>query len=131
MDKIDSFAQVREEARKRGGEALVKKVDAAQEREAALTKQFDEMISEAMATEGDADARSLAMIALTEALSTAYARATIKYAEATNIGDGEAMVISIRSVSSNIQDAMADRDATKGDIIGQIKACRAKPKEEK
>lgn len=126
---MDQMAGIREEARKRGGDELVAKVDAAHARENALTTRLNEMISEEIAAlpEGaDVEDRGMAFTALTEALSAAYGRATVEFGKITKTSDGQLMVLAVRSIANSIQVAMADRDATDSGVAEMIKGLAKK-----
>lgn len=124
---------IREEARKAGGEALVAKVDAAKELEATILKGARLIIDEAMKfdkNESDED-RELTMIALCEAFSTAYAYVCVRHGDVTKASDGETLVSAVRSLSGNIEQERENLAAEKGGVAEKILEAARKPVEPK
>lgn len=126
----DSIASIREEARKKGGEELVSKLDAALDGVRDLTTTLDDRIINAQA-KPEGDERTMALVAITEALSMAYARAAVAYGKTNNVDNSQIMVLSIRSLVASIQTAIDDQQATANDVLGLIKAADQKMKGDK
>jgi hypothetical protein len=122
----DNMATVREEARRKGGEELVAKIDAAAAEEREFTKLLDERISKAL-EQPEGDDRKIALAALTEALSATLGRVTVAYASATETPDAQIMVMAIRSLVGSVQIAIDDRTAADNDVAAMIKKGWTKP----
>lgn len=116
----DNMATVREEARKKGGDELVAKIDAAREKEKALLKELDARLAEALALP-EGDERKMGVVAITEALSTAYGKAAVAHGKINGTDDAQIMVLAIRSLVNSIQLAMADRDTAESGVMDMIK----------
>ena len=116
----DNTAQVREDARKRGGEELLAKVDAAIATAAEFEKTLKERLEQALAIE-DKDTRLYAVVGVVEALSTAFGQAAVAYGNENKTHDSQVMVLAIRSIVNSIQTAQDDRDAKSGDVLAAIK----------
>lgn len=116
----DNTAQVREDARKRGGEELLAKVDAAIATAAEFEKTLKERLEQALATEGE-DARLYSIVGCVEALSNAFGRAAVEYGKANKTDDSQIMVLSIRSIVNSIQTALEDREAKDSDVLSMIR----------
>ena len=115
----DNTASVREEARKRGGDELVAKVDAALAQEMALADEMKARMDAIMA-QPEGEERTMAMVAMNEALSTSYGRSCVAYGKANNVDDAQIMVLAIRSLVNSVQTAIDDRDAGTAGILDLI-----------
>jgi hypothetical protein len=119
---------IRELARREGGEALVAKIDKAQEIEKQAFTRLS-MIGEEV-LEGckeDPDAEQVALAALCEAYSMAYANiAAIITMKSFGGNRAEGILVAVRSVSGNITQAFDTLDASKANISEAIKAAAAK-----
>lgn len=123
----ESMASIREEARKRGGDELVEKIDVAHAKQVAFAKQLQAM-EDSVVKEGDTEEGLLAMAALSEALSEAFSRIAVRYGGGKVHTDQEVMVLAIRSLTNNLQVAFADRETAKGGILEKIKRGFVAPK---
>lgn len=123
MSVSETQAGVREAARERGGDALVKKVDAAFARERAFEDVCKKLEADALAI-ADEEERALAIVALNEALSTAIGRTAVLYGKMSKQSDGQVIVTAVRSVSNSIQISFQDRDAESNDIGGKLAALK-------
>jgi uncharacterized membrane protein len=125
----DNIAFIREEARKKGGDELVAKVDVALSRERENSKIIAAMLDTAM-SQPEGDERTMAVVAVNEALSQQLGRAAIAHGQLNNVSDAQIMVLAIRSLVQSIQTAVADRDAEKGDVLSLIESAAASIKKE-
>lgn len=123
-------AAVREEARKLGGDALVKQLDDSRAKGREISKVLKQMQDEASVETEDKNERALSIVALLEALSEAFANTAVLYGQVKSHQDHEIMVLTVRSVTNNLQSAFADRDAAKDGIIAKIKKGFIAPKAE-
>lgn len=124
MSHNDSMAQVREAAREKGGEELVKKVDAAAQIETKVGHGITAVMAEALSGVEE-DNIDLSMAAALEALSQHFANAAVAYGEKRGVDDSRVMVMAIRSLSNSITVAMSDRDVEAqgiGDMISKAAA---------
>ena len=125
---MDNTAQIREEARKIGGDELVAKVDKMISGEQSYEASLQAMLDAALAMPEEGDERLFALVSLTEALSTAYARSAVAYGKQKNVPVSQIMVVAIRSVVGSIQSAVDDDQATENDVLSMIKKGFTPPK---
>lgn len=128
--KLDAMAQVREHARKEGGDELVKKIDEATEREKLAERQIMVMLDEALAVTDEAE-RLLAVTAINEAVSTALGRAAMEFGRLSKQADAQVLVTAMRSLVNSIQVSFSDRDAEKSGMSDLITKGWKAPEEEK
>lgn len=128
---IEAYAKVREEARAKGGDELVAKIDRIAEREAKLLKEIRALADALIADADSEDDKLYANVAVNEALSAAYAAYSVAYGKSKGVGDGQLLVLSLRSITNNIQMCFEDRDAAAGGILEKIKGAFSKPEEDK
>ena len=116
---------LREEARKLGGEEMVKKVDEMKEQEARFAKRLNDLIEEAKAEAGDTPEKMASTFAaLNEAMSEAYARSAMMYGESgySKTSKVEVIVMAIRSIHGNIEEQYVNLEAEKNGVSEKIMA---------
>lgn len=120
----DGMAAAREAARKEGGEELVAKMDAALEKEKVFSKKVADMVAEITADITDEDEKKMAIVAVNEALSKAYASATVMYGQHMKLEDSQVIVLAIRSLVNNVNIAQADAEVDKSGVLDLIKKAK-------
>lgn len=122
---------IREEARKRGGDALVAKVDAGMALERAVVKQIADLQKAVIAEHGeceDPEEQFIVLLAICEAMSTTYAAivATMNKHPNNKADRSEIMVSSIRSFSNKLTKLFEKDDLDKTGVGALLDAIKAK-----
>ena len=117
---------IRELARKHGGDELVAKLDQATEIERDVFKRVSEIVEEKVAGLSGMD-EQVALSAVCEALSSALANAVVVTTVKAFSGDrADGILTAIRSLSGNINQAFEDLDVLASDIGEKITEAAAK-----
>lgn len=120
------FAQVREEARRIGGEELVARVDAGIAKKADFRNRIGKMLDECKAAPEANEERKLAYVALVEALSETFSIAAVAYAKMKGNSVTEVTNLSIQSIANNVRVAWHNHAVEENDILGKIKEAAEK-----
>jgi hypothetical protein len=110
---------IREEARKVGGEEAVARIDAATAIEDKALASFMTIIDATIAGK-DGMERETALAALCEATSTAFAKVATEYLVLAKEDRTTGMVMAVQSVTGNMTQAFDTLDAEAGGIKDQI-----------
>jgi glycine/serine hydroxymethyltransferase len=117
---------IREVARKHGGDELVAKLDAGVEIERDVFKRVTEIVEEKVAGLTDMD-EQVALSAVCEALSSALANVVVVTTVKAFDGDRAGGILTaIRSLSGNINQAFEDLDVMAGGVADKITEAAAK-----
>lgn len=118
---------IREEARKRGGEGLLAKLDKAMAAETGIAQRLTEVAESVTAdlVEGtdDKEVRALAKVAIVEALGTAYAKAVIDYGDAMEMSTAKMLTLTLQSIANKLQQERDSIEAAKAGIGDKITQC--------
>ena len=106
----------REEARERGGEEAVALFDRAKAIENKFIDAINAMVDGALGAATSKEDKECAFAGLCEALSEVYARTVAKFSDHNKIERGEALVMSVRSVAGNLNEAFDTIEAEKAGI---------------
>ena len=123
---------IREEARKLGGDELVAKMDRADEMRTKLQDQLAELIG-AFCEGSEGEERVLRFAVCCEALSDIFSRTAALNVEATDHDRSGGIMCAVKSVTSNMNCAFEDIDAAKSgvlDLINKVKENEPLPKPE-